>query len=119
MIKHRTYRAAAHDRFPYADFDGGDGRYTVIRKCARFYRRGYTRDYWRRWHLSLFLTEEFAEENSKIPCEDYLDSEGMRHVLCSRGDHFLFVLPRLIKDIPKSASMFVSKAEPEKQGSLF
>src|ERR1700674_3494906 len=101
MVKHRTYRAAAHDQFPYADWDAGDGRFAVIRKCARYYRRGYTRDYWRRWRLSLFLTEELAEENLKLPCEDWVVDDGIRHVLCSKGDHFLFVLPRLDKDLPE------------------
>jgi hypothetical protein len=113
MVKHRTYRAAVQERFPYADFNGGDGRYAVIRRCARFYQRGYTRDYWKRWRFSLFLTEELAEENLKIPC-----GQG-RHILCSGKNHFLFTSPRVGKDIPKPAPISVPKVEPEKQGRLF
>jgi hypothetical protein len=119
VVKHRTYRAAAHESFPYADFDAGDGRFAVVRRCARFYRRGYHQDHWRRWRFSLFLTEDLAEANLNTPCEDWSVDDGIRHVLCSRGDHFLFILPRVGKDIKKPAPIQVPKVEPEKQGRLF
>jgi hypothetical protein len=123
VVKHHSYRAAAQEQFPYADFNGGDGRYVVVRQCAQFYQRGYHRDYWRRWRFSLFLTEELAEADLKIPCPgaDYDGGEdGHEHlVLCSRGNHFLWTLPRLGKDIPKPAPIVVPQVELEKQGRLF
>jgi hypothetical protein len=65
------------------------------------------------------LTEDLAEESLKIPCEDWDVGDGMRHVMCSRRNHFLIILPKLAKDIPKPTPILVPKVEPEKQGRLF
>jgi hypothetical protein len=119
VVRHRTYRAAAKETFPYAVYSSGDGRYAVIRKCAQFYVRGHARAHWRRWRLELFMTEEAADESMRQPCENYIDHDGMPMVLCSKKDHFVFVLPKLARDIPKPAPISVPKVEPETQGRLF
>src|SRR6266849_7003517 len=98
MTAHRAYPAAAKDQFPYADWGGGDGPYCVVRKCPRYYRRGYTFSWWSRWHIRLFETEELAEANLRLPCGAGIGGYSQQPH-CTR-DHFIFNLA-LARDVKK------------------
>jgi hypothetical protein len=115
MVAHRTYRAAAKDWFLYADYDGGDGPWCVVRKCARYYRRGYTYNYWRRWHLRLFQTEEEAVAYWRIPCGDGVGGYSDDNSYCT-NDHFIFCLAVTAK---KPKPVPVPKEKPPAQRTLF